>query len=345
MNDQVFKYKNFTYLLEAGNHKVITDPIKEEPETIFKYYYNNDNSLDAFIKSYLFATHPFSFNDSIDSSELLLNLENISIERYIGMFKRLMIPKVFSKYDFEQLFPDDRKNSFSFARKYFYEFFTRQVGLISLTTQPLNILMWSHYSSESGFIIELDKKCLISNLKQLNHDINNYCFRPIQYVEELESLDMFQDAFNTPDLSFLYMTNVKRKEWEYEDEWRLAIYKNDMGIPFSFLYPGIENYKGSQDRKIYYSKECIKSIVLGKHFFNGKNCSKVDDNLSYTLSDNKFLDIVNYLFENHNDKIFISGEIEKDTKFGRSVSRIELSKISENKFKLIDLKEIYTLQK
>ena len=239
--------------MEGGNHKVITNPVRDEPDTVFKYYYNNDNSIDALIKNYLFATHPFSFNDSIDSSELLLNMENISKERYMAIFQRLIKPEALKEYDLDVIFHEDQKNSFQAARRFIYEYFTRQVGLISLTTQPLNILMWSHYSSESGFILELNRKCLINNLRHHNKDINNYCFRPVQYVEQLESIDMFQEAFKTPDLSFLYMTNVKRKEWEYEDEWRLAVYKNDMGVPFSYLNIGSGNYEGTQERRIYYS--------------------------------------------------------------------------------------------
>lgn len=341
--DQSFKYKNFTYLLEGGNHKVVVNPIKEEPETVFKYYYNNDNSINAITNNYLFATHPFSFNDSIDSSELLLNLEKITKERYIGIFKRVVKPEMFEKFDFDTIFPEDQKNSFQSAKRFIYEYFTRKVGLISLTTQPLNILMWSHYSSESGFIIEFNRKYLIDNLRQHNKDINNYCFRPIQYVEELESIDMFQENFHTPDISFLYMTNVKRKEWEYEDEWRLAVYKNDMGVPFSFLTIGADNYAGSQERKIYYSKDCIESIVLGKHFFNGNNCSIVTEELIFTLCNDKFKSLVNHLYEYHNDKIFMSGEVEKNSKFGRSITRIELIKVSDDKFKLVDHKEIYTV--
>lgn len=341
--DQSFQYKDFTYSLEGGNHKVITNPPTAEPESIFKYYYNNDNSIDALTRGYLFATHPFSFNDSIDSSELLLNLEKITKERYTGIFKRLLKPEKFMEFDFDLAYTEDQKISFQNVRRFIYEYFTRQVGLISLTTQPLNILMWSHYSSESGFIIELDKDCLINGLRENNKDINNYCFRPVQYVDELESIDMFQETFKTPDMSFLYMTNIKRNEWKYEDEWRLAIYKNDMGIPFSFLYPGIKNYDGSQDRKIYYSKECIKSIVLGKHFFNGNNCSEVTADLTFTINNEKFKNLVNHIFDNYNDKVFMSGELEKNTKFGRSVSRIELLRISDNKFQLIDHKEIYTL--
>jgi hypothetical protein len=340
--DQSFKYKNFIYLLENDSHKVITDPITNEPECVFKYYYNNENSVDALTKNYIFATHPFSFNDSIDSSQLLLNMENITKERYIGIFERLIKPEEFKTYDFDNFYDEDKKNSFQTARRFIYNYFTRQVGLISLTTQALNILMWSHYSSESGFIIEFDTKCLINNLRKYNKDINNYCFRPVQYVDELESIDMFQEGFKTPDLSFLYMTNVKRKEWEYEDEWSLSVYKNDMGVPFSYLDIGRDNYQGTQERKIYYSKDCIESIVLGKHFFNGKNCSHVNAEMVFTISDEKFKDLLQHIYEHYNDRIYMSGEIEKEAKFGRSVSRIELIKIAHDRFQLLDMKEIYT---
>jgi hypothetical protein len=341
--DQSFNYKNFTYLLKGGNHEVNVDPVREEPQTVFKYYYNNDNSVNALTNNYLFATHPFSFNDSIDSSELLLNLQNITKERYGGLFQRLMKPEALKDFDFDVIFPQDQQNSFQHIRRFIYEYFTRQVGLISLTTQPLNILMWSHYSSESGFIIELDKQCLIDNLRQNNKDINNWCFRPIQYVDELESINMFQEGFKTPDLSFLYMTNVKRREWEYEDEWRLAIYKNDMSVPFSFLNIGSTNYDGTQERKIFYSKDCIQSLVVGKHFFNGKNCSKVTGDLIFTISNEKFKSLVQHIYENYNEKIFMSGELEKGSKFGRSISRITLKKIADDQFQLVDLKDIYTL--
>lgn len=343
--NQSYQYKNFSYLLKDGNHEVVTDPITNEPETVFKYYSSSENGIDALTNSYLFATHPYSFNDSIDSSELLLNFENITFERYVGLYKKLLIPEEFDKYDFNKLFPEDKANSFAMIRKFFYEYFSRKLGLISLTTQPLNILMWSHYSSESGFIIELDKNCLIQNLRKHNAEIKNFCFRPVQYVDELESIDMFQDGFTTPDVSFLYMTTVKRIEWKYEDEWRLTVYKTDMGIPFGYLNPGTKDYEGTENRIVFYSRECIKSIFLGKHFINGKNCSAINLDQSFTVSNDKFIELINHLYENHNDKLFMSGEIEKDTRFGRSVGKIKIEKINNTTFKIIDLKEGYSQMK
>jgi len=338
---QSYQYKNFTYILD-GNHIVITDPVIPEPESIFKYYSNSKYSLDALKNSYLFATHPYSFNDSIDSSDLLLNFENITKERYVGFYKRFLKPEEFEKYNYNEIFEEDKKDSFLNIKKFFYEIFSRNFGLISLTTEPVNVLMWSHYSSESGFSIEIDKKCLINNLRKHNPDIKNYCFRPIQYVDELETIDTFQEGFSTPDVSFLYMTNVKRSEWKYEDEWRLAIYKSDMGIPFKSVYPGSTDYSGTEERKVYYSKDCVKSIVIGKYFFNGKNCGVLNEDKSFIIENPEFLELVNFLYENHNDKLFMSGELQKGNKFGRSVSRIEIEKHDENTFKLKDLAEVYS---
>lgn len=345
MMDQSFKYKNFTYSLVGGNHEVVCNPKRSEPESVYKYYSTTKNGMDAFTNTYLFATHPYSFNDSIDSSELLLSFQNISFERYKSFHDRLISKEELKKFDLIKMFNDDKTKGFSGIRNFFYEYFSRKFGLISLTTEPLNILMWSHYSSESGFIIELDRKILIENLLRLNKDAKNYCFRPVQYVEELENIDMFQDTFVTPDLSFLYMTNVKRKEWEYEDEWRLTVYKTDMGIPFRYLRPGKEDYEGSQDRKVFYSNECVKSIVLGKYFINGKNCSKINSDLSFIISDENFLEFINHLYKHHNDKLFMSGEIEKGTRFGRSVGKIKILKITNTTFKLIDLEEVYSKTK
>lgn len=338
---QQFKYKNFIYSLDGTNHKVETEPETKEPDSVFKYYPNSKYSFDALKNSYLYATHPYLFNDSIDSSELLLNVENVSYERFVSFYKRFITPEEFQKYDYKEMYENDKKNSFSGFRSFCHQIFSRNFGLISLTTNPLNILMWSHYSSEDGFMIELDRKILIDNIVSYNEDVNNFCFRPVQYVDELERIDMFQEDFKTPDLSFLYMTNVKRSEWSYEDEWRLSIYKTNMGIPYKYLNPGTENYEGRENRQAHYPPECVKSLVLGKYFFNGNNCEKVFEDGSLKVSDKDFLELADYLIENLNDKIYMSGELQSGDKFGRSISKIKLHKIQENRILVEELDEAY----
>lgn len=339
-HNQEFAYKKFTYKLENGNHLVLHN--KEEPETFFKYYSVDKYKMDALIKNYLYATHPYSFNDSIDSSELLVNFSNITIERYKSIFTQLVKPEELAKYNLDEAFTQDKENEFKYIRSFVYQYFTRQIGLISLTTEPLNILMWSHYATESGFVIELDKKELLGNMKKLNADIPNFCLRPIQYVKKLNGIDMFRDEFKTPDIPlFLYMTSIKRKEWKYEDEWRLSIYKKNMGLPLSYLNPGNFDYEGENERKLFYSREAIKSIILGKYFFNGNNSEKVNPDMSIELKSTIFLDFVNHIYENYNDRLFMSGELEKGTEFGRSVGRIELEKIDCKTFKIQEKDEVF----
>uniref|UniRef100_UPI00404A47C4 DUF2971 domain-containing protein n=1 Tax=Flavobacterium sp. TaxID=239 RepID=UPI00404A47C4 len=337
-NNQEFTYQEFIYKLEGGNHEVIHD--KKEPETFFKYYSVDNYKIDALLNNYLYASHPYSFNDSIDSSEMLVDYTKITKEIYKSLYTRVISKEELAKYNFDELFEHDKLNSFSSIRSFFFQYFSRQIGLISLTTEPLNILMWSHYSTESGFVIEIDKKKLLENMKKLNSDIGNYCLRPIQYVEHLESIDMFREEFKTPDIPFfLYMTSIKRLEWKYEDEWRLSIYKKNMGLPMSYLSPGSIDYVGENERKLFYPREAIKNIILGKYFFNGSNTSKINADLSFELKSSPFLDFVNHIFENYNDRLYMSGELEKENKFNRSVERIELEKIDCKTFKIIQKHE------
>lgn len=273
---QKYTYNNFTYELdEKYNHIVTTNPQTEIPDFIYKYYGIGENSFSALENLRLYGSHPYSFNDSVDSSELLLDFENLTIDRFKSFHQQMLPAHELDKLDLDKLFEEDLKRGFYAFRNFAYNFFSRNIGLISLTTIPFNILMWSHYTNETGFVIEFDTESLLQDIPKNNNDITNYCFRPVQYVEKLKFIKMFGENFTTPDIPLLYATTIKRKEWEYEEEWRLSIYKRDMGIPFSNLYPGDIDYEGSDDRFFKYSKGTIQSISLGKHFFSGRNCEKV----------------------------------------------------------------------
>ncbi|AZB34254.1 DUF2971 domain-containing protein [Chryseobacterium bernardetii] len=346
---QEFQYKNFIYILdENNNHVVETIPDIPIPSKIYKYYSISENSMNALEELKLYSTHPFLFNDSIDSSELLLDFKNISEERYISFFNRMLTPEEFNKYDWKENYVEDKDDNFNGIRNFTYANFSRNYGLISLTTVPFNILMWSHYTSETGFVIGFETQSLLSDIKY-NKDINNYCFRPIQYVDKVEKIDMFHSRFSTPDVPFLYITTVKRDNWQYEDEWRLSIYKNSMDIPFGKLYPAMKTYPGKEDRFFRYQKESIESISLGKHFFNGSNCELTKEGNIFVLhkrfdenkeSDERFINFVNHLINNYNDKLYMSGELERGNILLRSLGRIKIEKISEKEYKIIDLKEI-----
>lgn len=179
----VFKHNDFTYKLnESGNYEVESPLI--EPTTLFKYYPNNNHSKDAMSNSYLFCSHPYQLNDPMDSSNILWDFSNIKEGTYNSFYEHFEIEQSVS-------FENDKKEKFAVIKYLLYLNVTKRAGIISLTTEPLQTLMWSHYASEKGFMIELDYKEIKNNLTKLNHSLKNYAFIPIQYVDHLESIDCF----------------------------------------------------------------------------------------------------------------------------------------------------------
>lgn len=163
--------------------------------------------------------------------------------------------------------------------------FSRNYGVLSLTRQPLNSLMWSHYGDEhKGVVLGFDVD--IAGFSSLET-----CVIPSQYGEVIYSatkphkdlpiisqdnlltigqeLKFDSDAFNFVKRAFLY----KSIEWAYEEEMRIV--KNISEIPFG--------YHTSQGRYGEWTKICvsgrplycfdmpdisIKEIYLGHHIYN-----------------------------------------------------------------------------
>lgn len=324
-----YKYGDRTYKLTNGNYDVeLADNIKI-PESVFKYYGKTDYSVDAIIKNYLFCSHPYHLNDSIDSSSLLWDFTKLSKEVFEKFYKQNGFDKVMV-IDYEK----EKANGFVTIKQKFFEMASKNAGVISLTTNSLQTLMWAHYSSESGFMIELNWKEVKNNLKNLNPKLKNYAFFPIQYVDKLESIDFFGNGFNTPDIPYLYSTAVKRKDWIYEDEWRLMTYTLDYGVPNSIKGP-FQDIPSQHERKLFYPKEAIKSIVLGKHFFNSSNLKKVIDYKTYQLKTNSDLDFINFLIDNYNDRIYFCGEYQNGSEFKRSAGKVHFKKVDWNTIQMI----------
>lgn len=335
---QEFNYEGFTYMMDENcNHIIKLD--KKIPKTLYKYYGISKNSIDALMQGYLYATHPFHFNDVMDSSQYLLDFSNITLERYKWFWEQMINIEEYRKYEWEKVYEEDKKGGFERLRQMFYFHFTKSIGTICLTERPLNILMWGHYAGETGFLIELDIEKCIEEILEYNSDIQTHCIRPVQYVNELEKIDMFKDEFHNPDVPILYMNNVKRKEWEYEQEWRLTIYKDCMDVPFSMLIPGMKNYKGKFNRKLKYCHKNIKKIVLGMHFFNGENLTEGYSDgeivLNYKKRDIDFIRVTHFLYKNFNDRLYMSGVEEGKTQINRYFEKIRLEKIKHNRFKII----------
>lgn len=328
-NKMEYNYKNWLYALDNFNCHKVKHPL-EHPKTVFKYYSNSKLNREAIINNYLFCSHPYHLNDPIDFSSMLWNFSGMTEGRYNSFFESHDLQKKVS-------YSTDRKNNFKEIKTKFWEIRTDRSGIISLSKNDLNTLMWAHYSSENGFCIELDINKLITEIKYYNSKIKNYVFMPIQYVDRIEMIDFCSKEFPSPDIPVLYALNIKKDDWEYEEEWRLVCYSESFGIPYKLISP-LEDKIGKTERKIYYGKDVVKSIVLGQHFFNGKNIAEIKGENTFRIEDtdenptnNKF---INFLYENYNDRLFMCDNFDPEKSFKRSTIKIILEKLDENTFRI-----------
>ncbi len=106
-------------------------------------------------------------------------------------------------------------------------------GILSLTPNPMNYLMWSHYAnSHTGYCIGFDSKLLFDEI--------GGALVKVKYETELPKLKLFEDIREFQQK----LLATKMKDWEYEDEYRLI----NINPP---------------SRIVTYSKEMIKEIFLG----------------------------------------------------------------------------------
>jgi len=316
------------------------------PVSLYKYYPNNDYSKDAFIKNYFFLSHPYHLNDSLDSSEQLLDCSRLSLSDFIS-FNHELVKDGTEDTVLVERFKEDSSSDFSFFRQVLWRYYSSQYGILSLTDTPLNVLMWSHYSQETGFMIELDRELFIENELKIpcpnskNKWLKNFAFAPVNYTEKLEPIPIFLNPKQkSPAVSFMYLTNVKRECWKYESEWRLICFveKPDrFDIPFSLkeLNPDI---KGNIERKLYFSSEIIKSIVLGESFLNSKNvleeldCDDPDSKI-FKMKSGSDQDFIEHLLCKYSDKIYLSVTHLINGVLERGAVKLQIKKIECGTYK------------
>lgn len=338
----IYKYRGWTYKLENNKHVVECD--FKKPDTLFKYYANNFFSRNAVINNYLFCSHPYHLNDSMDCNNQLWDFSNLT-KNIFDKFCDYYLESIFlgERVSFEV----DKANNFEFINTTFWNIATDKTGIISLSENSLDTLMWSHYSTDKGFMIEFNRENLEHFDKQLNPEVKNQVLMPIQYLKELEMIDFVSNNFSTPDIPFMYILNIKKDDWIYEKEWRLVCYSEGYGIPNKIMIP-TNDFAGKFERKYSYEKESVKSITLGKYFFNGSNLIDFKQPDIYKIKATTCcgkgsysdLDLINFIFENYNDRLYWLQENIFEKKLCRKKIKIKLEKLDVNTFKMYLSKEV-----
>lgn len=273
MKNKKYHFNGFTYSRNGVEYNKMT-----QPETLYKYYGLNKNSIDAFLNSYFYFTHPNQLNDLLDSSDLLLDLMDCN-EKFYEEYTKALIKKVNGDFDMILSYQDEKKNAFRNIAKLIYFFHFENVGILSLTNSPFNNLMMPHYTSESGFLLEINLKKFIKELEISSSEFTKIF--PINYSNEIKPINYFENIsehyfdYNGGSIKrvddtipFLYLLSLKDIKWSYENEWRIILFKKNLGNvknPVDF-----NNHNGNVDRKIKFNQSCIDKIILGPLFFNNE---------------------------------------------------------------------------
>lgn len=131
------------------------------------------------------------------------------------------------------------------------------LGVSCFSTNGLNPLMWGHYArSYIGFVVKFKSDFKIVRTPEMHSD---------KLISVIYSDNPTPASISHP-FSEDYQFVVKLKHWEYEDEWRLIIKKNDINLD-----------------KVYYSKDCIEEILIGYKAFPSFNDQKDKDNYHYLM--------------------------------------------------------------
>ena len=313
-----YEFNGFTYKMDGTKGDLKGFELvhgKTKPKNIYKYYGLSSNSIDALKNGYLYAAHPMELNDHLDSSNFLLGaskpMDYSFYERFLGEAYGKEIERLKEYYKADIVSYDGIFYSTGFISE-FWQVMSNIFGVISLTSQDKSDLMWPHYTNEKGFQIMFETNELEKSIKQQIGSDECLGLFPMNYCENLFPIDLSDFQFlHTP---FLYLTNVKKKSWAYEDEWRFIISKNNMGVPFSKvgLDPRPDYEVDKKNRRAYYDKNIIKEITLGNNFFTGREFE-----IDFNIKDG--------------DQPYLM----------RTKERLEIDNLGDNKYKLTRTKDFY----
>lgn len=208
---------------------------------LFKYL--SEDRTDFFAGGRIRFTQPQAFNDPFElkpSFSLIgtkVHIEEAANREFSEIIGKLYrkLPFEYSRFISQEQFAlyaeSKRRIVLEYAKnlaelgtpmleKIVHDGFENNVGVLSLTESPDNLLMWAHYAnSHKGFVVEFDsehpffdqrksEKDELRHLKKINYTKT----RPSNVLMEVENMSEFL---------------VKSTDWAYEKEWRILAALDD----------------------------------------------------------------------------------------------------------------------
>jgi hypothetical protein len=294
-----------------------------QPTYLCKYYSLSKNSIDAVLNHYLYASHPMQLNDKHDCSPYLIDYSDCNLEFYRENIKNVE-QVLYGKRDIDD---ETIKQYFNSSEKWRLERYYadknwivlyKLFGIISLSSEECNTLMWTHYTENKGFMIKTNPN-LIHKDNLFGHFPVNYC----------DSIHKIKNNHSVPILPILYQSNVKSTIWAYEKEWRYLYYN-----------PIIKENENTMDRRMHYDSSALIEIHLGYYFFDdiyGTSSIKRYKDFDILALKSKHRNhklkckLLNFIVNKRVKTFQILADIEH---FKLTKSEIIIEKLSCNKFKI-----------
>lgn len=177
------------------------------PSKLFKYYKYDSELNEKRLKGEIFLATPFDFNDPCDCQRDVINNSSAREKaKHKGWVCNKLEELGYSKSDSlkisKSLLKDDT---------YKYEVYKKQlekVGILCMTSNVADSLMWGYYANNDGYCIEYDTKKIVHQLvigyiNKLDYETTRRLFQKDRYsedpakrtpsltIEQLNSADIF----------------------------------------------------------------------------------------------------------------------------------------------------------
>lgn len=221
------------------------------PKYFYKYRSINDKenlikdyTIDALINNYFIFSSRLNFNDLFDSKVEIIKPSANELKRIINANKAAK--KEIGHYLRKGKITVEGEE-FLYKLEIAINDLIDSYGFLSLSSNPVSNLMWSHYAdSHKGICIEYKSEFVQAQEVFYEDSI------PQLNINEMIRQKYFPEYSKDFGLNIWRALRTKLKEWEYESEYRYKA-NNFMGkIP-----------KGQNYLKVKYEKKFVESVIFG----------------------------------------------------------------------------------
>jgi hypothetical protein len=229
---------------------------------LYKYRPFNEFTLDIIASNKIYFPKPSTFNDPYDCR---IEIDkNVSIDDYVQILRYdaaryFVAPEELeaeiAKVKRAGIIPQDFQDKLSLGiDKYHNE--NQDMGVLSLSSDPKNILMWAHYADDhKGICIEFERD-------ERNDLGRKEVTQPVKYLIGYPRIKALDFISSTEGSSTRKMLWSKSKDWAYEKEWRMLVTKGNKSIPLPGKITSIIIGMRMPERNINILRQLIKGTSI-----------------------------------------------------------------------------------